>query len=50
MILFVVREYLGPWLNSHVSAYAVSNLAQVLSCTLTKTLLATAYTQKLPVS
>ncbi len=45
-ILFVVREYPGPWLNSPISAYVVSNLAHVLSCTLTKILLATAYTQK----
>jgi hypothetical protein len=27
-ILFVAREYLGPWLNSLVGAYVVSNLAQ----------------------
>jgi len=27
-ILFVVREYPGPWLNSPISAYVVSNLAQ----------------------
>jgi len=25
---FVVREYQSPWLNSHVGAYVVSNLAQ----------------------
>jgi hypothetical protein len=27
-ILFVVSEYPGPWLNSPVGAYVVSNLAQ----------------------
>ncbi len=27
-ILFVIKEYPGPWLNSPVGAYVVSNLAQ----------------------